>query len=101
MAKPIAFPSVSNPSYKGLVSELRTHLNILGRRLQRSPGAHNDARNQISAALANWGITPLLPGNQAVVTSTVKVVMPQALGTYTDGYTFTVVNGSITAITAS
>ncbi|QIG68326.1 hypothetical protein [Rhizobium phage RHEph27] len=101
MTKPIAYPSVSNASYKGIVSEMRTALNILARRIARSPGAANDIRNQISAFLANVGITPLLPANQAIVTSTVKVLMPAATGSYTNGYTFTVVNGVITAVVAS
>lgn len=101
MAKPIVFPSVVDPSYKGLVSEIRTHLNILARRILRSPGAVVDARNQISAFMANVGITPLLPANQAIVTSTVKITMPAITGTYVNGYTFTVTNGVITAGVAS
>jgi hypothetical protein len=101
MGKPIAWPSVSNTAYKGMVSEIRTYLNILGRRLTRAPGANNDARNQISTFLAAYGITPLLPANQAIVTSTVKVIMPAATGSYVNGYTFTVVGGVITAAVAS
>lgn len=101
MSKPIAYMAVSNASYKGLVSELRTWLNVLARRLARSPGASNDIRNQLSSFMANVGITPLLPTNQAIVTSTVKVLMPAATGSYVNGYTFTVVGGVITAAVAS
>lgn len=101
MAKPINYLSPVNPAYNGLVSEIRTHLNILARRINASPGALIEARNQLSSFMANIGITPLLPANQAVVTSTVKVTMPAATGTYVDGYTFTVANGVITGAVAS
>lgn len=101
MGKPIVYPSVSNPAYKGIVSEMRTHLNILARRVLKSPGSLIDIRNQLSAFMANVGITPLLPANQAIVTSTVKVIMPAATGTWVNGYTFTVANGVITGAVAS
>lgn len=52
------------------------------------------------AALMKTRLTPL-PANQRIITSGQKIIMPQATGTYTDGYTFTVSGGNITAITAS
>jgi hypothetical protein len=100
MAK-IAYLSVTNAAYKGIVSELRTILNRFGGKLDRSPGAATDVRNQLSGFLAAYGITPLLPTNQRIVTSAVKVVMPAATGTYVNGYTFTVVGGVITGAVAS
>lgn len=101
MSKPIAYPSVSEPAYKGLVSEARTVLNRVAARLRSSPGAANDIRNQISAFLFEFGITPLVGSNQRILTSAVKVTAPAATGTYTNGYTFTIVNGAITAVVAS
>lgn len=49
--KPINFPTPSNPAYKGAVSEIRTALNILQRRVNSSPGLLPDAVAQITAFL--------------------------------------------------
>lgn len=43
----------------------------------------------------------VLPATAAIVPSTVKIIMPQITGTYTNGYTFTVAGGVITAGVAS
>lgn len=51
MAKPINYPTVTDPAYKGAVSEIRTALNILGRRINSSPGLKTGAYAQIAAFL--------------------------------------------------
>lgn len=101
MSKPIAYPSPIVPAYKGLVSEMRTYLNILARMLRSRPGAKDDAAAQISARMNEFSISPSLPGTQRIVTSGVKVTAPAITGTYVNGYTFTIVGGVITGIVAS
>ena len=61
------------------------------------------------AAVAQAIIKVVAAGGAAVVTgstvkvleSTVKVLAPATTGTYVNGYTFTIVNGVITAVVAS
>lgn len=45
--------------------------------------------------------TVRLSGTEIPIVSGTKVIMPQASGSYVNGYTFTVVNGAITAAVAS
>lgn len=55
-----------------------------------------------TAAIAAGVITRItLPTTDKIVKSGVKYLMPAATGTYVNGYTFTVVNGAITAAVAS
>lgn len=51
--------------------------------------------------MAANGVPITLPGTQKIITSAVKVTAPAITGTYVNGYTFTIVNGNITAIVAS
>ena len=48
-SKTIAYPSVTNPAYKGAVSEIRTALNTLQRRINSSPDLLDEALAQITA----------------------------------------------------
>lgn len=43
----------------------------------------------------------IIPTTSKIIKSTVKVIMPAATGSYVNGYTFTIVNGAITAAVAS
>ena len=68
--------------------------------VQNSAGTVADAA--AVATVAGGAVTAVkLASTKAVVSSTVKVTMPVATGTYVNGYTFTVVNGVITAAVAS
>lgn len=67
MGKPIAFPSVLAPAYKGFVSGLRTYLNQVHRHVTRSPGSKADVGRQISAVMNDLGIVPTLLPNQFVI----------------------------------
>ena len=100
MAK-TTFPASGKGAYKGAVSELRSILSRWGARINRSPGLAAEVGKQISAFLTANGITPTLLTTQKIIVSGVKVTAPAAIGTYVNGYTFTIVNGNITAIVAS
>lgn len=55
-----------------------------------------------TAAVASGAITRItLPSTDKIVKSGVKYLGPAITGTYTNGYTLTIVNGAITAIAAS
>lgn len=100
MAK-ITYPSSAVPAYKGIVSELRSRLNWFGSRIDRAPDAAAEIGKQISAFLNAYAITPTVPSTQKVIVSGVKVLAPATTGAYVNGYTFTIVNGNITAVVAS
>lgn len=97
----VKYPKALNQAYKGFISDLQQALSEVEDFLNRKPKAVADIQLTISTFLAQKGITPLVPGNQRVLTSGVKVTAPAITGTYVNGYTFTIVNGAITGIVAS
>lgn len=99
MAK-LVFPSVKSP-YRGFMGEVRGWLNRIASYVDNSPGAKVEVAKQLEPLLTYVGYVPTIPGNQKLITSTVKVTAPAVTGTYVNGYTFTITNGNITAIVAS
>lgn len=100
----------------GSVTVLLSQLQILATKLGASINANNavvQIRNYLGAAYtpaltgtfkAQPGVTPdqiWVAGTVIPVQSTVKVLGPAITGSYVNGYTFTILNGAITAIVAS
>jgi hypothetical protein len=101
MAK-LVFPSVNAP-YRGFVGEVRGWLNRTASWLEKSPGGKATLESQIKAFVTQTDLTVTdpLPSTQKIIVSGTKVTAPEITGTYVDGYTFTIVDGTITAIVAS
>lgn len=49
MAKPIAYPAIQNPAYRGEVSELRTILDVLARKIEQSPDFAQEVSDHFDA----------------------------------------------------
>lgn len=99
MAK-LVFPGVGAP-YRGFVGEVRGWLNRIASFVENSPGAATPINAQLAVLLDETGYVPTVPGNQKLLTTAVKVLAPATTGSYVDGYTFTIVDGEITAVVAS
>lgn len=122
MAK-LTFAQVGAP-YRGAIGEFQFYMKRFASYLDKSAGAASDLLKTIKAyfdyagtvftvkdtstqsatgtlAVNGAGLDVALPTTAKIIKSGVKVTMPQASGSYVNGYTFTVVNGAITAAVAS
>ncbi len=99
MAK-LVFPGVGAP-YRGFIGELRGWFQRIASYVERSPGAAAAINSQIGVLAGKTGYVTPIPSTSKRIDSGAKVAGPAVTGTYTNGYTFTIVNGNITAIVAS
>ena len=91
--------------YAASAKALAAHKAIELLNLVNNPGELADANAAVSraySALAAAGGDAVVTGSTVrVVQSGVKVTAPAISGSYVNGYTFTIVNGVVTAIVAS
>lgn len=129
MAK-LVFPGAGSP-YRGFVGEVRGWLNRIASFAEKSPGAVATLVAQLNVLATKLGSQVVTAGNMALrnytgaaytpartvalqtdgtvrlsatelpLISGTKVLMPAASGSYVNGYTFTIVNGAVTAVVAS
>ncbi|QXP44102.1 hypothetical protein [Stappia phage SI01] len=59
MAKPIAWPSINNPAYRGDVAELRTILEDIARKINSSP----DFNQEVADHFATFDTALSLPAS--------------------------------------
>jgi len=99
MAK-LTFPGVGAP-YRGFIGEVRGWLNRIASFAENSPGSVTALNAQLAVLATKLGYVHPAAANQKLITTAVKFSGPAITGSYVDGYTFTIVDGVITAITAS
>ncbi|AGC35623.1 hypothetical protein RHEph03_gp056 [Rhizobium phage RHEph03] len=101
MARP-KYLKPSKREYAGDLSRMRAALDKLFDFVRRSPQSKPDVVQTFKTFANATGIDlNQIPSTSVVVASGVKVTAPAITGSYTNGYTFTIVGGVITAIVAS
>lgn len=93
--------SILARAYRGDVAELRHRLDrVYDAILEKKSGFKTVVAQTLREFQTQAGISTNL-STQVTLTSGTKVLAPAVTGTYVNGYTFTIVNGVITAIVAS
>lgn len=98
-------PVYSKPivkAYRGMVSQMKYHLDRCIDKFHVSPGFKAEVTQTLKEFAANQGLNlDAIASNQIKVTSGVKITAPAITGSYVNGYTLTIVGGVVTAIVAS
>lgn len=99
MAK-LVFPSVAAP-YRGFVGEVRGWFSRIASYTEKSPASAAVINTQLQTLATKTGFQSAIPSTSKKIDTGVKVLAPAITGSYTNGYTFTIVGGNVTAIVAS